>query len=201
MKASMLVAGAAAIGLGVLAFAGGVRAVGVDAPVVERVAGESKPGDVLPEGFGVLRDMVGYAWEIDGKWLDGRPIWARNEMRPGLNDRFVVADVHANENGKTYHRYHTIYALGEDGVVTSYGFTYDGSTAVVPMVEGESEDGDPLVKSTWLANKEMGVWIKQELEFEGESYAWRVWSRMGESGEWTPMMDGRWHRKEKLGAK
>lgn len=158
----------------------------------------------LAERYALVAPLVGHAWEINGAWADGRPIWARNEWRVGLNGQFVESRIFVtDESGDNYQRYHTVMSVDADtGVYRSYGFTYDGTANVVDNETKDSPDGDPMMVAEW-DTPEGGMRIRQEVEFELDRgrYLWRVWMRPAgdEAAEWAPLMvDSVWERKEKL---
>ncbi len=156
----------------------------------------------LDERYAVLAPLVGHAYEIDGAWADGSPIWARNEYRVGLNGQFVESKVIAiNEDGEKYQRYLTVMSIDkETGEFTSYGFTYDGTARAITNEIRESDDGDPVLFAEWNTSMPTGeMTIRQEVELKGDRYLWRVWARpAGSEASWNQMMDGAWIRKERL---
>lgn len=153
----------------------------------------------LHDRFGPLTMLAGNAYEIDGAWLDGTPILARNEYRADLDGQTLVSKVYTqNPNGETNQRYFTVWTADPaTGELTAYGVTFDGSADSTGAERDESADGDPVLRSRWSVDTPAGaVQMRQEVEIEdgGESYAWRVWSKSPGADEWRPMMDGRWEK-------
>ncbi len=136
-------------------------------------------------------------WEIDGQWMAGGDIWARNDYSIGMNGNFFRALTWSkNEAGRVYQRYETIWRIAPDsGALQSYGFTYDGTVTVTESeIDDSGPGGHPIIRAQWQgagANPH----IKQEVQMaeDEKSYAWRVWSS-ADGKEWTQIMDGTWRK-------
>ncbi|MEM0982728.1 MAG: hypothetical protein AAGI17_02130 [Planctomycetota bacterium] len=177
MLAGALVAGGAALGLGSVV--------------------QSTQNEKIAPRFGPIGELAGYAWEFDGAWIDGTPLVARNEFRSKMNGQFLEASTIADDGEGPYERYLTIYSV-QPGTSTlmAHGFTFDGTVSTLEMQRSTSDDGDAVYGATWSAGP---AEMKQEIEMEGDSYAWRVWTRpAGTAVEWQQIMDGAWKRADKL---
>ncbi|MGI9518135.1 MAG: hypothetical protein ACR2NP_13860 [Pirellulaceae bacterium] len=135
-------------------------------------------------------------WEIDGEWIAGGKIWARNQYSIGMNGNFFRALTWSrNEAGRVYQRYETIWRIDpESGAVQSYGFTYDGAVTVAESEIDESGEGRPVIRAQWEGDG-ANPHIKQEVQMadDEKSYHWRVWSSP-DGEDWTQIMDGIWHK-------
>lgn len=143
------------------------------------------------EGFG---PFVG-TWVIDGQWIGGNKLWAKNEYSVGMNGNFIEARTFAkNQYGKIYQRYLTIWRFNPDkGSVESYGFTYDGTVTVTDSEIDNSDPAHPVIRSQWAQPD--GSRIKQEVRHtDADSYAWKVWSS-SDGSDWKLIMDGVWKRQ------
>ena len=135
-------------------------------------------------------------WEVEAKWANGEPIWARNEYEIGLGGKFVFARTWTKDgSGEAYERYQTYFGVDPDSQrVKTWGFTYDGTFAMVEDYEVTNEGGKPSFTSVWASGP---AEIKQTVALiDAKSYAWKVWTRTAEGGEWQQIMDGVWKRKD-----
>ncbi len=148
----------------------------------------------LSEGpISKFQPLIGH-WEIDTTWEDGTALWAHNEYRVGMGGQFVVADTYAkDDDGKLYHRYHTVFAYdAEKKQFMSYGFTYDGTVKSLPC-QVSNEDGKLSITSQWLT--EGAFECKQSVVMiDDDSYKWTVWMRPHVGDEWIEAMVGVWKR-------
>lgn len=148
----------------------------------------------LKEELAAFEKFAG-EWVIDGKWMSGGDIWAKNVYSVGMNGNFFEAKTYAkNEHDKEYQRYHTIWRYNpEKEKVESYGFTFDGTVTITDSELDLTDVKHPLIRSQWRSSPESPM-IKQEVRLiDDESYGWKVWS--SEDGkEWEQMMDGVWKK-------
>jgi len=158
-----------------------------DAPAVE----ESAPFSGTP-----LEALAGYLgnWEINGAWLNGTPIWSRNEFTVGIGGNFLVGRTFTkNEKGELYERYLTMFAHdAKSGNFKSHGFTFDGTVTVVDPLEVGGEAGQESITTKWSSG---GSDLKQSVQLTSKtSYSWKVWVRETGTQDWTLIMDGVWKR-------
>ena len=160
---------------------------------------EPTPNNItaLDGRFGGLSRLAGYAYEIDGAWMDGAPIKARNEYRADLGGQALVSRVYTTDAaGDVYQRYFTVWTRNpSSGDLSAYGVTNDGSAELVGATMSENDDGTTTVASSW-SNATPGGAVRQEIQLNrtGTAYDWRVWVKPAGTDRWTQMMDGRWER-------
>lgn len=140
-----------------------------------------------------LASMAGFIgnWEINTTWADGNSLWARNEFSVGLGGRFVEIRTFTDDGDGVYERYFTIYAGDPTtGDIKAYGFTFDGTTAVVDDVTIEGDVTDAAIIGQW---GEGAAAVRQIIRLVSEDeYNWKVW--MGGEGAWELIMDGNYQR-------
>ena len=155
----------------------------------------------VDSGPSIKMELKGFApfvgtWVIDGQWIDGNKLWAKNEYRVGMNGNFIEARTFAkNQHGKIYQRYFTIWRFNADkGNVESYGFTYDGTVTVTDSEIDNSDTAHPAIGSQWTQSD--GSQIKQQVTLtDADSYSWKVWSSP-DGNDWKQIMDGVWNRQK-----
>jgi hypothetical protein len=135
-------------------------------------------------------------WEIEAKWADGTPLWARNEYRVGIGGKFVEANTYSKDKeGNVYERYATVFGYDEKAKhYAAHGFTFDGSMKVTPF-ELSDDNGHLVYSSQWKVGEgDQATEFKQSVTFlDNDSYRWLVSSRKP-NADWEPMMDGVWKR-------
>ena len=161
-------------------------------------AGTSEPTEKLElnENLKCLAPYLG-TWEIESEWAGGSKLWAKNVYEIGLGGNFVIAKTWAKDgDGEVYQRYMTIFAWDKDDQkIVSHGFMSDGKTQQVPM-QVESSNGKERIRSQWQPSPDSPMVIKQEVSMIDENqYDWKVWSRINESAEFEPIMEGVWKRQ------
>jgi len=166
-------------------------------PAAKTEAGSASKADVAPE---LREELKGFApfigtWVIDGKWKDGRPIWAKNVYTVGMDGNFVVAKTYTKEGGeKAYQRYMTIWRWDEESEkVVAHGFVNDGSYQETESTIDLSDEGKPAVSSI-TSTKGSPVAIEQTVKLIDEkSYSWTVSTSVTKP---AVIMDGVWEKQE-----
>lgn len=159
----------------------------------------------LAEGLEAFEPLVGYAWEIETRWLGGEALKARQEYRAIMGGQFVEATVWASTtDGSIHQRYRTIFAHDDaDEAIRSYTFDAEGEVRIADVDPGViTDDGEhPPLRSAWI--QDFGgerVEVRQEVRVIDEStFAWKVWVAEPGAADLRQMMDGVWTRAEALG--
>ncbi len=139
-----------------------------------------------------LETLLG-GWEINDRWSDGRPLWARNEYRIGLNGLFIDATTWTkNDDGEISELYNNVFAgTPEGGQLIS--FAHDGGISEsrwIPIEDGQIPtillNGGP----SGAAEFEQDI----KIPTAGE-YQWSVRTRTNENPAWQKLIDGTWLRQ------
>ena len=131
---------------------------------------------------------------IDGKWVNGESLKARETFTWGLGNKFVEVRtfVSRNDGSGEYERYRGVFAV-KDGKLVSYNFAYDGGNTV----DDVTVDGKVLKIKRTVSNVDVPTIIHQEIERVGDdTFHWRV--SLEREAKTDKIMDGEWvRRKEK----
>ena len=153
-------------------------------------AADEAGGDV-PAALEALAPLVGGEWTIDGKWMNGEALKAREKFEWGLNRKFITCRTWVSNNDGTgeYERYQAVFAA-KDGKPVLYNFSHNGDSSVDEVkVNGKVLDIRRKVVST-----QGETTIRQEIELTGkDTFRWRIW--LDRDGESRQIMDGEWVRK------
>ena len=135
--------------------------------------------------------FVGGEWHIDGKWMNGEALKARETFIWGLGNKFIEVRtwVSRNDGSGEYERYRGVFAV-KDGKLVSYNFAYDGGNTL----DDVTVDGKVLKIRRAVTNVDVPTVILQEIERTGDdAFRWRVW--LERDGKKDQIMDGEWKRR------
>jgi hypothetical protein len=136
--------------------------------------------------------FVGGEWRIDGKWVNGEALKARETFAWGLGNKFIEVRtfVSKSDGSGEYERYRGVFAV-KDGKLVSYNFAYDGGNTV----DDVTVEGKVLKIRRTVANVDVPTVIHQEIERTGDdTFHWRV--SLERDGKTDKIMDGEWVRKK-----
>jgi len=144
--------------------------------------------------LGAVAPFIGGEWHIDGKWVNGESLKARETFEWGLAKKFIEVRTYVSKSDGSgeYERYRGVFAV-KDGKLVSYNFAYDGGNTV----EDVTVDGKVLKIKRTVSNVDVPTVIHQEIERDGDDkFHWRV--SLERDGKTDKIMDGEWlRRKEK----
>jgi hypothetical protein len=134
--------------------------------------------------------FIGGEWVIDGKWMNGEALKAREVFAWGLANKFVEVRtfVSRNDGSGEYERYRGVFAVKE-GKLVSYNFAFDGGNTL----DDVTVDGNVLKLRRGVTNVDVPTVIHQEIErVDNDKFKWRVW--LEREGKKDQIMDGEWVR-------
>ena len=176
-----------------LACAAALLAALASVPFVAAGAQQAAPPAQKPTAdaaLAILEPYIGGEWKAASKWSDGRPLNAREVFTWGIGKKFInVKTFVTPDNGPEYQRYEAMYGT-KDGKLTSWNFTYDGSTDTAEW----TVDGKKLSTATKQpAADGSEQTLHQSIELvEPHKFHWVV--AIEKNGLTQTIFDGHWVR-------
>ena len=153
-------------------------------------ADEPAPPPAVEGPLSAVAPFVGGEWHIDGKWVNGEALKAREVFAWGLGNKFIEVRtfVSRNDGSGEYERYRGIFAV-KDGKLVSYNFAFDGGNTL----DDVTVEGKVLKIRRAVTNVDVPTVIWQEIELlSADKLRWRVW--LEREGRKDQIMDGEWKR-------